>query len=312
MGSRQSVFVGERFKNKAGEWFEVVEYITGKKIRVVFDKSGFETIVEGKQIRLGNLEDALTRYPQPGQRYEMKQNGVLEIVEYRDAEHVVVKFIDTGFVTTCEFCQVKRGTVKDLLLPRVCVVGYIGDGPHTGYKKGTHEPEWAYLKWSNMLERCYDPMNAQQAKDYKGVTVCKEWHNYQNFAQWAKQQVGYGNRDWAMEKDLLVKGNRFYAPDKCCFLPQELNNQMLKSQAARGNYPIGVSLNKPNGKFLAHCKQDGTTSTHIGIYNTIDEAFNAYKVAKESRLKLLANKWKSQIDPRAYEALMCYQVEITD
>ena len=34
--------------------------------------------------------------------------------------------------------------------------------------------------------------------------------------------------------------------------------------------------------------------------------------AKENHIKELANKWKSQIDERAYNALMNYTVEITD
>jgi hypothetical protein len=35
-------------------------------------------------------------------------------------------------------------------------------------------------------------------------------------------------------------------------------------------------------------------------------------LAKEAYIKEVANKWKDQIDPRAYEALMSYQVEIND
>ena len=50
----------------------------------------------------------------------------------------------------------------------------------------------------------------------------------------------------------------------------------------------------------------------LGSFNTEVEAFNAYKEAKESFIKELANKWKGQIDKRAYEALMNYEVEITD
>ena len=51
---------------------------------------------------------------------------------------------------------------------------------------------------------------------------------------------------------------------------------------------------------------------HLGYYKTEIEAFNAYKQAKEAFIKEQANKWKGKIDDRAYEALMNYEVEITD
>ena len=50
----------------------------------------------------------------------------------------------------------------------------------------------------------------------------------------------------------------------------------------------------------------------MGSFNTELEAFNAYKEAKEAFVKEQANKWKGKIDNRAYNALMNYQVEITD
>ena len=50
----------------------------------------------------------------------------------------------------------------------------------------------------------------------------------------------------------------------------------------------------------------------LGCFNNELEAFNAYKDAKEAFIKEQANNWKSQIDIRAYNALMNYRVEITD
>ena len=50
----------------------------------------------------------------------------------------------------------------------------------------------------------------------------------------------------------------------------------------------------------------------LGYFKTELEAFSAYKQAKESFVKEQANKWKSQIDPRAYEALMNYEVDVDD
>ena len=51
---------------------------------------------------------------------------------------------------------------------------------------------------------------------------------------------------------------------------------------------------------------------YLGLFKTEIEAFKAYKKAKESFIKEQANKWKSQIDERAYNALMNYTVNIND
>ena len=51
---------------------------------------------------------------------------------------------------------------------------------------------------------------------------------------------------------------------------------------------------------------------YLGCFKTEIEAFNAYKQAKESFIKEQANKWKGKIDPRAYNALMSYEVSIDD
>ena len=48
------------------------------------------------------------------------------------------------------------------------------------------------------------------------------------------------------------------------------------------------------------------------LFDTEIEAFNYYKTNKENYIKELAEKWKSKIDERAYQALINYTVEITD
>ena len=51
---------------------------------------------------------------------------------------------------------------------------------------------------------------------------------------------------------------------------------------------------------------------HLGYFKTEIEAFKAYKIAKESFVKEQADKFKSQIDERAYNTLMNYTVDIID
>ena len=51
---------------------------------------------------------------------------------------------------------------------------------------------------------------------------------------------------------------------------------------------------------------------HLGLFDTIDEAFLAYKMNKESQIKALANKYKDFLDSRVYNAMMIYEVNPDD
>ena len=55
-----------------------------------------------------------------------------------------------------------------------------------------------------------------------------------------------------------------------------------------------------------------TKNKNLGLYRDPDEAFLAYKVAKEDNIKKIAEYYKSRIPEKLYNALMNYTVEADD
>ncbi len=51
---------------------------------------------------------------------------------------------------------------------------------------------------------------------------------------------------------------------------------------------------------------------HLGTFETVEDAFNAYKKAKEKCIREYAELHKSEISDKVYNALLNYKVEITD
>ena len=160
----------------------------------------------------------------------------------------------------------------------------------------------AYNKWQQMIKRCGNP----KYPTYLDCTICDEWHTFSNYEKWHNEHYIEG---FALDKDILVKGNREYAPDKCSFVPQEINSLFVKCEKTRGKYPIGVNKNKRGG-FSSQIYMG--RKKYLGYFKTQEEAFQAYKKAKEDWIKEVANKWKDQLEPKMYDALMKYEVEITD
>ena len=245
-----------------------------------------------------------------GFRFETA-NGMCEVVEYTNNESVKVRFIETGYEKDVWLKNVKTGNIRDCTAQTLYGVGVLGE---TNLKtRGKDAKE--YILWKNMLKRCYDYNSKNDFPSYTSATTTESFKYFVKFISWCNQQVGFNFKDdkgkpFHLDKDILVKGNKLYSEDTCCFVPAEINSLFTKADRKRGTFPIGVSFNKSKGRFEAYCCS--STSRYLGSYDTAEEAFYVYKKAKESQIKLLANRWKDQIDPRVYEALMNYQVEITD
>lgn len=79
----------------------------------------------------------------------------------------------------------------------------------------------AYTKWQGMLNRAY---GASSSKWYDNVTVSESFKHYRIFKQWYLTQ--HVEEGWELDKDLLVKGNKVYCADRCCFLPKEINSAL--------------------------------------------------------------------------------------
>lgn len=162
--------------------------------------------------------------------------------------------------------------------------------------------------WRGMMDRGYSVIVKSRGKSYIETSVSEQWHSFECFKSWFDRHYIEG---WDLDKDILVKGNKIYSPETCCFVPPEINRSITSSKTTRGQYPIGVSLDKRTGRFIAKI-QIGKKQHYLGCFDTINEAFNAYKAEREKHIRNLADKWKDQIEPRVYDALYNYKVEITD
>lgn len=247
-----------------------------------------------------------------GATYTTNNYGKLIILEYVDYSNVIVEFIKTGYKTSARIDHILAGKVKDKLAPSLFGAGVLGE--NNSEVKG--EALKAYRLWQGMIARCYDTKFKSKRLTYIDCISSENFRYFQFFKEWCNSQVGFNSLDdkalnFELDKDILIKGNKLYSENTCVFVPKEINSLFIKSVATRGELPLGVVLNKSTGKYHATIRIS-SSNKHLGSFNTIEQAFCAYKQAKELRIKEAANKWKDQIDPRAYQALMKYQVEITD
>jgi hypothetical protein len=183
-------------------------------------------------------------------------------------------------------------------------IGYIGIGEYSS------KDEKLYNRWANMIRRCYSEATQNKHQTYIGCSVSKEWHNFQNFAEWYVAQ-NCPDETWQLDKDILVKDNKIYSSETCCLLPRDLN--MLTQKRKRGEgLPVGVTRHKD--KFRAQLRTDKWErgSEYLGLYLTKEDAFGAYLSAKKKRMYEKTKEWEHLLPPHVVTALLNYDVEITD
>lgn len=194
----------------------------------------------------------------------------------------------------------------------VCDIGVYEKGRHSGSNGALNSP--GYKLWQRMLLRCYNAASLRDRPTYTGCSVHEDFHYFQSFMDWATEQVGYGKTDWALDKDLLVKGNKIYCPALCVFVPRQVNQIINTCKGPRRELPIGVHEDRRyKGKYYAMIT--GTADVkqrRLGTYSTTGEAFAAYKTAKESAVKAISEEYRDVVDARVYNALVNYEVGYGD
>lgn len=159
-----------------------------------------------------------------------------------------------------------------------------------------------YRVWQDMLKRCYSKKLQAKYPTYIGCIVCDEWLTFSNFKSWMETQDWVGKQ---LDKDLLVVGNKIYAPETCVFVARMTNTFILDHGADRGEWPIGVTFDKWVGKFRAQCSNPfGNTAYEIRGYISYFNCPNAAHLAWKKRKHELALQLADlQTDERVAKAL---------
>lgn len=178
----------------------------------------------------------------------------------------------------------------------------------------------AYHIWNGIYMRCYGSKSSFYVnRCYDGSYMCDLWRDDPDaFAEWYSEKYYECNGEtMAVDKDLLYRGNKEYAPDKCCLLPQTINSA-LASATKRRNFnkygtkkelPIGVDYDKAKDKYYARITPFGhDRQEKLHYWDTAEEAFQEYKLFKESELRILAVRYRSMIPDYIFDALIKYEV----
>ena len=168
-----------------------------------------------------------------------------------------------------------------------------------------------YATWFRMLNRCYSEECHARQPTYVGCSVCSEWLSLSAFKVW--YDIHY--RDGlALDKDILVKGNKVYSPEACSFVPGYINSLLTDSGAARGEYPLGVRAMKPNSRGKVNTTYEARCNNGYGkpitkVFKTVAEARQWYitikkKVANEQAIHAFE---AGDINGDVYQALISRQ-----
>lgn len=234
----------------------------------------------------------------------------MKIIKYNTNKDIIVEFQDEYHTTVkTRYKFFIDGTVRNPYGKSIFGIAIVGN------KYSTHTKE--YKAWRNILDRCFDEKFKRAHPTYQNAACCKEWLLFENFYEWLHDQGNFGKwlngERWDVDKDILVKGNKIYSPETCCLVPNNVNKLFSKNDSCRGDLPIGVSVK--DGSFYISCHNPFTKKQKfLGYCDTSEKGFLLYKKKKESYIKQVAQIEydKGNITKQCYNAMMNYEVEITD
>lgn len=228
--------------------------------------------------------------------------GDFKILTNENHLNVEVLFLSTGHRMTVKRKEVRSGGLKDPLYPSIFGVGYVGIGK---YEPSCGKTQcMAYRCWFSMLDRCYGKAPLYKSYSDRKITVCREWLNYQVFAEWF-----YNNHieGCELDKDFLgsIKGISEYSPDVCEFLPKKLNGAIVRLFKTGASLPLGVS--KSGGKYVARTRVGGQ-EVYLGTFENPVTAFKEYRKYKMKYLTSLVCTYDTLLSDRFKKCFKYFKI----
>lgn len=236
------------------------------------------------------------------------QGYEITVIESYGAHNLVVEFNDVRKskregVSYQEFI---KGSIKNLYHADIYGVGYFGEGEYTARVGGKMSK--CYATWINMLDRCYSKNSTLTKESYKDVTVCDEWHNFQNFAKWFYENYNSEiMKSWHLDKDIICPDCKIYSPETCCIIPIEINTLFSKSSKNSKGLPTGVYYT--DNKYSTSISKFGIQH-YLGLYSTIEEAHKVYIEAKRNYLIEVSEKWRDILSDKVCDAIKNFDISL--
>jgi hypothetical protein len=160
-----------------------------------------------------------------------------------------------------------------------------------------------FLKWRDMLYRCYSEKRRHKNESYADTYVVSHWLRFSNFKKWVDEQPNKYWQNCNLDKDLLAQDKNYYSPETCIFISQQIN-LFIRIKPRNDDRLIGVSKSKVRGKYEAKCNnpfsQKASKEDYLGYFNDPMDAHLAWKAKKHEIACKLA---EDQIDPRVVQYL---------
>lgn len=223
-----------------------------------------------------------------GNEYLSREGVKFKIINIISETRCLIMFYDE-FNTELNVTKssIKKG-VKYPYYPSVIGVGFYGIGDYKAKIGKKHT--LAYQTWRDMLRRCYTESYKLKHPTYANVVVCKEWHNFQNFAEWFyinyPKNVKNSELTYNLDKDLLQSGvvDKVYSSSTCCFIPQNVNKFLSSNRSNKVD--IGVHWHEQNKKWVVYISEFLNIKNkciYVGGFYDKDEAINSYIKARKEQ-----------------------------
>lgn len=222
------------------------------------------------------------------------------------------------YIDSKELYKIKKGIASvDKFVARQEYVDYI----YTGHKK-------VQVAYNMMYKRTHDPETKKYYPQYADATMYKKWEDDPELCMEYLESIYYecDGEQMVIDKNLIQKGNKEYAPGKICFLPWTLNVMLSNSKKhynAKRNrlnnadMPYGVRYDDTRGKYYAEISMNKDLrgdnierkQLKLRYRDTPEEAFADYKKHKEAYILMMADKYIDYLPVEIYDALIDYEVE---